>query len=45
MVTKITAAEIATKAGVDMIIANGSEPLILYDIFDGKKVGTLFKKL
>ena len=45
MVTKITAAEIATKAGVDMIIANGSEPLVLYDIFDGKKVGTLFKKL
>lgn len=45
MVTKITAAEIATNAGVDMIIANGSEPLVLYDIFDGKKVGTLFKKL
>ena len=45
MVTKITAAEIATKAGVDMIIANGSDPLVLYDIFDGKKVGTLFKKL
>ena len=44
MVTKITAAEIATSAGVDMIITNGADPEILYDIFDGKKVGTLFKK-
>ncbi|MBR2476796.1 MAG: glutamate 5-kinase [Clostridia bacterium] len=44
MVTKIHAAEIATIAGVDMIIANGAEPDVLYDIFDGKKVGTLFKK-
>ena len=45
MVTKIAAAEIATSAHVDMIIANGAHPEILYDIFDGKKVGTLFKKL
>lgn len=45
MVTKIAAAEIATSAHVDMIIANGADPEILYDIFDGKKVGTLFKKL
>ena len=45
MVTKIAAAEIATGAHVDMIIANGAHPEILYDIFDGKKVGTLFKKL
>ena len=45
MVTKIAAAEIATGAHVDMIIANGADPEILYDIFDGKKVGTLFKKL
>ena len=44
MVTKIHAAEIATAAGVDMIIANGADPDVLYDIFDGKKVGTLFKK-
>lgn len=44
MVTKICAAEIAMAAGIDMIITNGENPEILYDIFDGKKVGTLFKK-
>ncbi len=44
MVTKISAAETATAAGVDMIIANGADPEVLYDIFDGKKVGTLFRK-
>ncbi len=44
MITKLHAAEIATRSGADMIIANGAEPEVLYDIFDGKKVGTLFKK-
>ena len=44
MITKIHAAETATSAGVDMIIANGADPDVLYDIFDGKKVGTLFRK-
>ncbi len=44
MVTKIAAAETATNAGVDMIITNGADPDVLYDIFDGKKVGTLFRK-
>lgn len=44
MITKIHAAETATAAGVDMIIANGADPDVLYDIFDGKKVGTLFRK-
>ncbi len=42
MITKIHAAKAATSAGIDMIIANGAEPDILYDILDGKKVGTLF---
>lgn len=42
MITKINAAKIATKAGVDMIIANGSNPDILYDIMEGKDVGTRF---
>lgn len=45
MITKIRAAEIATGAGCDMIIANGAEPEILYDIVEGKSVGTLFKKV
>ena len=43
MITKIKAAKIATEKGIDMIIANGSEPNILYDIMQGKGVYTLFK--
>ena len=42
MITKIRAAKIATEAGCDMIIANGAYPEILYDITDGKSVGTRF---
>ena len=44
MVTKLMAAEIANAAGCDMVLANGSNPDILYDIFDGNFKGTLFKK-
>lgn len=43
MMTKIKAAKIANSNGTDMVIANGSDPDILYDIVDGKDVGTLFK--
>lgn len=43
MITKITAATIATEAGIDMFIMNGSDPDIIYDFVDGKKVGTHFK--
>ena len=43
MITKIHAAQAANDAGIDMIIANGADPDILYDIADGKSVGTLFK--
>ncbi len=42
MITKIHAGEIANNAGIDMLIANGENPSILYDIFDGKSVGTIF---
>lgn len=42
MVTKLRAADIATRAGIDMIIANGAEPKILYAIVDGKPFGTRF---
>lgn len=42
MVTKLDAAEIATKAGVNMVIANGSDPMIILDVLKGKDVGTLF---
>lgn len=42
MVTKIMAAKIATEAGVTTIVANGENPNILYDIIEGKQVGTRF---
>ena len=42
MATKIHAAQICTAQGTDMIIANGSNPALLYDILDGKKTGTKF---
>ena len=43
MATKIHAAEICTSNGVDMIIANGSNPQILYDILEGEGRFTYFK--
>ena len=42
MVTKLRAAAIATEAGCDMVIANGKNPAGLYDILEGKAVGTRF---
>jgi len=42
MQTKLKAARIATEAGCDMIIANGKDPEILYDIVEGRSVGTRF---
>lgn len=42
MVTKLEAAERATGAGIHTIIANGSNMDSLYDILNGKPVGTLF---
>lgn len=42
MVTKINAADIVCKAGIDMYIINGSDPTLLYDLFDGNNVGTYF---
>lgn len=42
MKTKLHAAKICTEAGCEMIIMNGSAPALLYDLFDGKKVGTRF---
>ena len=40
--TKLLAAKIATEANVEMIIANGQKPNILYRIVDGEQVGTKF---
>ena len=42
MVTKLRAAEICLNCGCEMVIANGSEPRLLYDIVEGKPVGTRF---
>ena len=42
MATKLRAAAICTEYGCDMIIANGACPEYLYDILDGKPVGTRF---
>ena len=42
MQTKLNAAELAMAAGVEMVITNGAHPERLYDIVDGKEVGTRF---
>ena len=42
MVTKLQAAKICMDCGCSMIIANGAKPANLYDIIDGKDVGTTF---
>lgn len=42
MATKVNAAKIVTRAGADMVIANGDSIYIINDIMAGKKVGTLF---
>ncbi len=42
MATKLTAARIATAAGADMIIANGSDFHAIHQIMEGKQKGTLF---
>jgi len=44
MVTKLRAAEICLRCGCDMVIANGCNPDLLYDILDGKQVGTYFSE-
>lgn len=43
MSTKIHAAEIMMIEGGDMHIINGEDPYLLYDVLEGKQVGTLFK--
>ena len=43
MNTKMTAAQIATNMGADMIIANSEDVRIIHRILEGRKLGTLFK--
>ena len=42
MVTKLRAAQIATEAGCEMVIANGWNPDLLYGIAAGESIGTRF---
>ena len=42
MITKLTAAKIATSSGTDMIIANGADVRVISDIFADDYRGTLF---
>lgn len=42
MSTKINAAKIAAESGIDMVIMNGKDPELLYDLFENKEIGTIF---
>ena len=44
MITKLRAATICLDSGCDMVITNGNRPTVLYDIMDGKQVGTTFSE-
>lgn len=42
MITKIQASEFATSKGIECVIMNGENPKRLYDLMEGKAVGTRF---
>lgn len=42
MATKLTAAKTVCAAGIPMFILNGKDPHVLYDLLDGKQIGTYF---
>ena len=42
MATKLRAARLTEQAGIEMVIANGADPSVLYRIFDGEPIGTRF---
>jgi len=42
MISKISAAKLATKAGCGVFIASGAEPLIIARLFSGRSPGTFF---
>ena len=44
MATKLGAAKLATEAGIDTVIMNGSNPEDIYRLLDGRQVGTHFKR-
>jgi len=42
MATKLSAARVAMAAGCDMVITNGARPEELFDIVEGRRIGTRF---
>lgn len=44
MATKVKAADIATQAGIDTYIINGTAPENLYRLLEGEQVGTHFRR-
>ncbi|NIG98810.1 MAG: glutamate 5-kinase [Serratia symbiotica] len=45
MGTKLQAANLACRAGIDVVIAAGSKPGVVADVIEGKSVGTRFQAL
>lgn len=43
MATKVKAARLATENGISCCVISGENPAGLYDLFDGKDLGTLFQ--
>lgn len=43
MATKLSAAEIATSSGADMIIANAEDFHIIHHLMEGEEIGTMFR--
>lgn len=43
METKLTAAQIATCSGADMVIANGNDVRVIHRIMEGRNYGTIFR--
>jgi glutamate 5-kinase len=44
MATKLAAAQTATEHGIDVVIASGDDPAVLWRLMEGERVGTLFCK-
>jgi glutamate 5-kinase len=42
MSAKLLAARMVQEVGIPMYILNGKDPTVLYDLFDGKQIGTYF---
>ncbi|HOO25702.1 MAG TPA: glutamate 5-kinase [Clostridiales bacterium] len=43
MITKLQAAKLATEAGIDTAVINGTDPDDIYKLIDGRQIGTFFK--